>query len=93
MKRKTLVTIIAIMICIVGATFAYFAQPKITAAVIEDRYSFTKAICTELNFCQDYVIVCNQDGIVDISPITGASIQQRQDWTDPRTPEEKAISC
>jgi len=56
-------------------------------------HSFTKAICTDTNFCQDFEIVCKYNQQIKISPITGASIQLDSAWEDPRTIEQKNKSC
>jgi hypothetical protein len=56
-------------------------------------YSFTKAICTENNFCQDYQIFCKEKRAVLVSPITGAVVQFSQDWKDPRSEEFRNKIC
>ncbi len=50
-------------------------------------YSYTKAICNEDNYCQDYIITCENGELVNQNPITGAAVQQSSDWEDPRKDE------
>lgn len=54
------------------------------------RYSYTKAICDESNYCEDYYIECDGKKEIKISP-TGFSIQQDKNWEDTR--EEKKEFC
>lgn len=49
-----------------------------------DYSTYTKAICDENNFCQDYIFTCENGEIIKQTPITGASIQFDEDWVDPR---------
>ena len=55
-------------------------QEKITS------YSYTTAICTDSNLCQDYVIECQGPVLKSKTPIEGASVQFSKDWKDPREP-------
>jgi len=48
-------------------------------------YTYTKAICNQSNFCQDYEIICKGNKIIGSKPLTGAVIQHSDDWEDPRT--------
>lgn len=52
--------------------------------LIENAYTYTKAICTETNFCQDYEVVCENSELKELTPITGAVIQNEANWEDPR---------
>jgi len=54
-------------------------------------YTQTKAICNETNYCQDYHISCNKERAIMITPITGAVIQNSEDWEDPRNEIEKEL--
>jgi len=58
-----------------------------------NKHSFTKAICDDKNFCQDYEIKCEGDTVRSISPITGAAVQFDESWTDPRTQEQIDKLC
>lgn len=55
--------------------------------------SWTKAICDENNYCQDYEIFCKGKELVSISPITGAAIQFSEHWEDPRGEETRDKIC
>ena len=65
-------------------------KQNLTGAIISNYYSYTKAICNETNYCQDYEIVCRENEIVKIAPIAGATIQHNLDWKDPR--DKKTIN-
>lgn len=73
--------------------FFYTSDVNFTGEVVLDRYSFTKAICNETNYCQDYEIICNNNELIDIRPIIGAAIQQDEDWKDPRDIETRDKLC
>ncbi|MFB6246699.1 MAG: hypothetical protein ABEI74_03865 [Candidatus Pacearchaeota archaeon] len=51
---------------------------------IPDKYTHTKALCNESNFCQDHKITCKNGTVQETSPITGATVQHTEDWKDPR---------
>ena len=76
-------TLIMAVIILIGISFLLFNS--MTGETIRD-YSWTKAICNETNYCQDYEIVCNGKDIVSIT-YTGAAIQNSHDWEDPRDKE------
>ena len=63
----------------------------LTGRVVETEnkktYSYTKAICNETNYCQDYEVICDGEKVVEISPFTGAVAQYSEDWQDPRDRE------
>lgn len=68
--------------------FLLWSSQNITGKTVEKfQYSYTKAICNESNFCQDYEITCNGDEVISQTPITGAVLQQDSDWKDPRDEE------
>jgi len=58
-----------------------------------EKYSYTKAICDEKNYCQDYEIFCINKQVIEITPISGAAVQFSDDWDDPRTLEQREKSC
>ena len=58
-----------------------------------DYYSHTKAICNETNYCQDYIISCDKERAIMITPLTGAVIQNSEDWQDPRDEQEINRLC
>ncbi len=86
---KKIIIFLSIIILLVFAVviFSYLSKKNITGETIKEIYTFTKAICNETNYCQDYEIVCNNKGLVDMKPITGATVQHSLDWKDPRSEE------
>ena len=90
--KKTRIIIISISILIlVGVLFVILLNQNLTGRVVETEnenvYSYTKAICNETNYCQDYEIICEGERVVKISPITEAVAQYSEDWEDPRDDE------
>ena len=91
----------ALMLLIVGTTLIYksnIIQNSITGqATLEENksysYSYTKAICDDKNYCQDYEIICEGEILIEKNPITGAVIQHLPEWTDPRTEEAAKGFC
>src|SRR3989344_4232118 len=49
--------------------------------------SFTKAICTESNYCEDYEISCENGELLRFNP-TGYAVQFPQVWKDSRIFED-----
>ena len=90
--KKTRIIIISVSILIlVGALVVIILNQAFTGRVVETRdeniYTYTKAICNETNYCQDYEVICDGEKVVEISPITGAVAQYSEDWKDPRDKE------
>jgi len=84
------ILIISFFILILLITTFLILNPLITGKVIQSNseqeiYTHTKAICNSSNFCQDYVITCQNKTLINSKPITGAIIQHSEDWQDPRT--------
>ena len=80
--KKTITILIIISISLIGIlSFSIFRQ-SFTGSAIND-FTHTKAICNEENFCQDYIITCKGEEILDVSPITGASVQRETDDVRP----------
>lgn len=95
MKNKIIIMILALVL--IGFIFV----PKIKVFITgyaekhentRDFYTYTKALCTEDNFCQDYIIACENKQIQSITPVTGAVIQHSEDWQDPR-PNDSDYLC
>ena len=63
---------------------ALIINPNITGQVVKNEYKYTTAICDETNFCQDYIISCEENKLINLAPITGAAIQLSDNWEDPR---------
>jgi hypothetical protein len=79
--------IIIILILIIIASFL-FIRSNLTGETIKDHYTYTKAICDENNFCQDYEITCRNKEVISMEPITGATIKHSNTWQDPREQKE-----
>jgi hypothetical protein len=93
MKKIKITLGILIVLAMLAISFLSIQNiPTISAEQIK-KSSFTKAICDENKFCQDYQIYCENNLIKQKTPITGASIQFQEDWKDPRTEEEQKIYC
>ncbi|MAH03163.1 hypothetical protein CMI39_00030 [Candidatus Pacearchaeota archaeon] len=93
---KKIITLTILLLILVGAiSFLYFNSFKQTptGAIISNKYSYTKAICDESNYCQDNIIVCEDDKTISVSPITGAAVQHLPDWQDPRDKETIEKLC
>jgi hypothetical protein len=90
MKKIISITILfLILISILSLLYINFFKKDITGKVINE-YSYTKAICNETNYCQDYEIVCKNGEVISKNLITGAAIQFSTNWKDPR--DNKAIN-
>ena len=84
MEVKIKFLLITILFILIGILIFNFIEPNITGKVIQNPYSFTKAICNETNFCQDYEIICENNQTIEIIPISGAVVQHPFNWEDPR---------
>lgn len=94
MKRK--VILITALLLIGTLLFLSFKTPEqgITGGTISAyEYNHTKAICNETNYCQDYIITCNEEKAINQIAITGATIQHSEDWEDPREDEVINNDC
>ena len=85
----SIATIILITI-LIFLSFNLFQN--ITGMVAIDSYSFTKGICNETNYCEDYEINCEGNKVVSMK-FTGAAIQNPFDWKDPRNKETIEKLC
>jgi hypothetical protein len=81
MKALNRLILILIILLILVGTFILTAKET---KEVKDNYTYTKAICNKNNFCQDHIITCENKKIINVEPITGASIQQLETWQDPR---------
>ena len=66
---------------------------SINSSTNSSLHSWTKAICTEKNYCQDYIIACKDQEITSMSPITGAAVQFSDEWNDPRSLDQRMMLC
>ena len=94
MEKNAITILLATLLILVGALIINLGQGYITGNIVENNfvYSFTKAVCNDKNYCEDYEVVCNNYEIVKLSP-TGAAVQFPNDWEDPREKEEIEIKC
>ncbi len=90
--KKTLI-IFLISLTFILLTFLIIDISITGYSVNPEEYSFTRAICNESNYCQDYEIDCYDKEILKLQPITGASIQHLPDWKDPRENVEPEDLC
>lgn len=93
MKKLLTSLIIILIILAVAISFVSIKLISSSEQKMSKTYSYTKAICNKDNFCQDTVIVCDNDKIVSAYPITGAAVRFPQDWKDPRTAEAIKTFC
>ena len=91
--NKVILVLFIILLILIGAlTFIFFEQ-TITGRAIGESESFTTAICNGTNFCQDYKITCQDNEILDIVPISGATVKYSLNWDDPRNKTELNRLC
>jgi hypothetical protein len=91
--EKIIKTLLIIALLLIIGMFCTLALQVITGQTIKEYYSYTKAICNESNFCQDYEITCINGDASEINPITGATIQHSKNWQDPRDKESIETLC
>ena len=91
--KKLIVFSLIIVILSTGILTAMTLQPANYLKVPKYTHSFTKALCTDTNFCQDYEIFCRNSEMISISPITGAVIQFSETWQDPRNQKQRNNLC
>lgn len=86
--KKTRIVFLTLMLLtlIIVLIFLLFSLSQITGETIRNYYSYTKAVCNGTNYCEDYEIICKDDGVLSINP-TGAVVQFPKDWKDPRDEE------
>ncbi len=85
--KKLLISAIILILLLAGIMLLNAAsEPPYT-------HSFTKAICTEENYCQDYEVMCKGKKTISMIPITGAVVQFSENWEDPRDKELRNKMC
>lgn len=89
MKKTILLLLIFLFILTITLSILAYNIVKIDT----NEYSHTKAICNENNYCQDYKIICENEEIIRMVPITGAAVQFPEDWQDPRDDETIKKLC
>ena len=93
-KSQIIKTTLAILAVALTAIL-FFGFANISAKnVVGDKfqYSFTKAICSEENYCEDYEVVCSDDKILRLTP-TGFAVQFSSEWKDKRNKEDIEKTC
>jgi len=85
MERK--ITFILILLLFGAMILLIVNMPKSITGKAINQQIFTKAICNETNYCEDYLIECEGKTIKRLTP-TGLSIQHDKDWEDSREPKE-----
>jgi hypothetical protein len=85
--KKLLISAIILILLLAGLMLLN-AEPELPYT-----HSFTKAICTEDNYCQDYEIMCKGKKTISMIPITGAAVQFSENWEDPRDEEFRNKMC
>ena len=94
-EYKLATFVIVVIIVLILATLIMILNPNkiFTGQAIEEfEHSSTKAICNETH-CQDYEIRCKGDTLISQNPITGATIEKPENWTDPRNETDKDRLC
>ena len=85
MKKTQLIDKILLSILIILILISV-PQLILTGKTIKEtpnEYSYTKAICDESNYCEDYLVECKGNNLLKFNP-TGFAIQQSEDWEDKR---------
>jgi hypothetical protein len=90
MKNKTVIFCLAFIFLLAG--LGIFYAKNAVSNIIEGENLFTKAICDNKNYCEDYEILCKGKEVIKLTP-TGAAIQFPEDWKDPRHKEEIELLC
>ena len=89
--EKAVIPVTIFLIIIASALSVIFIN-LVKATVEYDKdfetRSYTKAVCNETNYCQDYVVSCNRNNVLSMNPITGAAVQFSDGWQDPRNERE-----
>ena len=90
MERILLLTILFLFLLLTGALIVLNWQ--VTGHTTLNKYSFTKAICNQENYCKDYEITC-EDGKIISKKAISEGVQFSQDWEDPRSEEMRNKWC
>ena len=92
MDKKILVILGMMLIVLIGIlSFTFLNERTITGETI-NQYTHTHAVCDENNLCQDYEITCQGKKVLDIRA-TGFIVQNSNEWTDPRNPDDIEQWC
>lgn len=91
--RKKILIIAGVVLIIAGVLFFSFISSSVTGRAIENSHLFTRAICNETNFCQDYEITCQGNRVLNVTPILGAVVQHSPEWEDYRNKTDIEKLC
>jgi len=83
-KTVSIILLILVATLLIGIFLVYIMNGITGQAVLEDEIYYTKAICNDVNYCQDYVIYCRGGEFVRMVPVDGAEVWHERDWVDPR---------
>lgn len=83
-KKLRILAISTVFIVLILLTF--FVNNKFTGKSVADFYTYTKAVCDE-KACQDYYIICNENNLIEKSPLTGSSIKNSRNITSQNSTE------
>lgn len=89
MKKLTKYILLLIILIIILITSTFLTKNTITGNIIKNNpeyYTYTKAICDNKNYCEDYIIECQNEKEISIMA-TGYTIQNPKNWTDKRKKE------
>ena len=93
MKYSTKLIISGIVLVLSVVIISFNISGYISGEVISVYpHSWTKGICNE-TACQDYLIFCNGNELINQTPITGAVISIPKGWEDPRNETMKERIC
>ena len=86
MEKAKISLIFLSIVAIILITSLIFSKTEINS------YSYTKAICDENNYCEDYEINCYGNKVASMK-FTGAAVQNPFSWKDPRDKEAIEELC
>jgi hypothetical protein len=58
----------------------------------DDIYTWTKAVCDDVNYCVDVILECKSGEITGVG-FTGATAHFGPEWEDPRPLESREAWC
>jgi len=90
-EKRTLALAAMIIVTSLAAVSMIMASPS-EGQEPQDVSSWTKAICTDDNYCIDVQITCVDGQVTDLKPM-GPGVQFSSDWRDRRPEELKDDIC
>ena len=90
---KAILLLVLLLVFLAGnLAFLMAFRSSITGKAVENKYTFTKAICNSDNYCEDYNISCSNGNLEFMKP-TGNAVQFQEDFVDNRSQEERERLC